>query len=157
MALRISISAINALDYKEFIRRFGNVVDGTSSFAAALFSKRPFASFYQFVTAMWQFLDDLPEDGKEGILRNYCHLASRWEALSVESKSERTQTGISIKSLSTEETRDMEYFNEMNKKKFEFYFVTCARLNNKEAILQQFRARLNNDRNREIEHRIEEV
>lgn len=135
MASQMSISTINTLDYKEFIRRFGNVVEGTSLCAAALFSKRPFASFDQFVTAMWQLFDDLPDYCK------YRDLASRWEALSAESKREQTQAGISIKSLSTKESQEMEYLNEMYKKKFEFPFVICSRLNNKEGISKQIRMR----------------
>ncbi|XP_022801668.1 2-oxo-4-hydroxy-4-carboxy-5-ureidoimidazoline decarboxylase-like [Stylophora pistillata] len=157
MASQMSISTINALDFKEFIRRFGNVVEGTSLCAAALFSKRPFASFDQFVTVMWQLFDDLPDHCKEGILRNHRDLASRWEALSAESKREQTQAGISIKSLSTKESQEMEYLNEMYKKKFEFPFVICSRLNNKEGISKQIRTRLNNDKDVELKHGIEEV
>ena len=36
-----------------------------------------------------------------------------------------------IKSLSSEESQEMEDFNKMYKNKFDFPFVTCSRLNNK--------------------------
>lgn len=47
--------------------------------------------------------------------------------------------------------------NEMYKKKFEFPFVICSRLNNKEGISKQIRMRLSNDKNVELKHGIEEV
>ena len=51
----------------------------------------------------------------------------------------------------------MEYFNKMYKNKFDFSLVTCSRLNNKGANSKQIRARLNNDKNMELKHGIEEL
>ena len=62
-----------------------------------------------------------------------------------------------IKSLSSEESQEMEDFNKMYKNKFDFPFVTCSRLNNKGANSKQIRARLNNDKNMELKHGIEEL
>ena len=51
----------------------------------------------------------------------------------------------------------MEDFNKMYKSTFDFPFVTCSRLNNKGANSKQIRARLNNDKNMELKHGIEEL
>ena len=62
-----------------------------------------------------------------------------------------------IKSLSSEESQEMEDFNKMYKNKFDFPFVTCSRLNNKGANSKQIRARLTSDKNMELKHGIEEL
>ena len=62
-----------------------------------------------------------------------------------------------IKSLSSEESQEMEDFNKMYKNKFDFPFVTCSRLNNKGANSKQIRARLTSDKKMELKHGIEEV
>ena len=154
---KISISAVNKLDYMTFIRMFGNVVEGTPLCAAAVYSKRPFSSFDHFVAAMWQFVDELPENGKAGILRNHRDLAGRWESLSSESRREQAEAGINVGNLRPAEKQEMEYYNKIYKEKFEFPFVLCSRLNKKDAIRRQIRARLNNDSDEEVKCAIEEV
>ena len=62
-----------------------------------------------------------------------------------------------IKSLSSEESQEMEDFNKMYKSTFDFPFVTCSRLNNKGANSKQIRARLTSDKNMELKHGIEEL
>lgn len=157
MAFKLSMPAVNELDYASFVRIFGNAVEGTPLCAATVFSKRPFSSFDHFVAAMWQFIDELPDNGKAGILRKHRDLAGRWESLSSESKKEQAQAGISIRNLSTVEYQEMQYYNKLYKKKFEFPFVMCSRLNKKDVILEQIRKRLNNDSDEEIKYGIEEV
>ena len=49
MACKLTVSSINELGYREFIVRFGNVVEGNSLCAAAVWSRRPFSSFEKFV------------------------------------------------------------------------------------------------------------
>ena len=57
-----------------------------------------------------------------------------------------------IKSLSSEESQEMEDLHKMYKNKFDFPFVTCSRLNSK-----QIRACLTSDKNMELKHGIEEL
>ena len=59
-----------------------------------MWSRRPFSSFENFVGTMCQFIDDLPQDGKAGILRSFLDLTARWESLSCDSQREQTETGI---------------------------------------------------------------
>ena len=74
MASKLTVSSINKLGYREFIVRFGNVVEGNSLCAAAVWSRRSFSSFENFVGAMCQFIDDLPRDGKAGIFEAFLTL-----------------------------------------------------------------------------------
>lgn len=155
MASKLSISSVNNLNSDDFVKNFGNVVEMTPSCAAGVCSERPFSSFDSFVAAMCQFIDNLPKDGREEILRNHPDLADRLESLTPESQREQTQAGITT--LSVEQIQQLKHYNKLYKEKFGFPFVICARLNNKDAILSGIRTRLNNDREQELKCGIEEV
>jgi len=155
MASKMNISAVNNFSYDDFIKTFGNVVEMTPSCVAGVYSERPFASFDAFVSAIYRFIDNLPKDKKEEILRNHPDLADRLESLTPESQREQSQAGIST--LSCEQINQLKHFNKMYKAKFGFPFVICARLNNKDAILVAIRTRLANDENQELKSGIEEV
>ena len=155
MASKFSISAVNALNYDDFLKKFGNVVEMNPSCAAGVYSARPFASFDTFVGAIRQFIDDLPEDSRAEILRSHPDLADRLESLTPESQREQSQAGITT--LSPEEMKQLKQYNKLYKEKFGFPFVICARLNNKDAILAGIKTRLNNDDEQELKCGIEEV
>ena len=155
MASKLSISAVNGLDYGDFIQRFGNVVENTSLCAAAVCARRPFYSFDSFVSSMYQFIDELPKDGRAGILRSHPDLADRLESLTPESQREQTHAGITT--LNEEEIQQLKHYNRLYKEKFGFPFVICARLNKKDAILGGIQTRLHNDDDQELQCGIEEV
>ena len=155
MASKLSISAVNALAYREFIHKLGNVVEKTPLCAAAVCTRRPFSSFDSFVSEMCQFIDELPKDGRAGILCSFPDLADRLDSLSPESQREQTAAGITT--LTPEEIQQLKYYNRLYKEKFGFPFVICARLNKKDAILGEIQTRLNNDGDQELKCGIEEV
>ena len=155
MASKLPISAANELDYEEFIRKFGNLVEMTPLCAAAVCARRPFSSFDNFVSEMCQFIDELPKDGRAGILRIHPDLADRLESLTPESQREQTEAGIT--KFTPEEIQRLKYYNGLYKEKFGFPFVICARLNKKDTILGGIQTRLNNDADQELKCGIEEV
>ena len=71
--------------------RFGNAVEENSLCAAAVWSRRLSPSFENFAGTMCQFIDDIPKDGKAGILRSFLDLTARWESLSCDSQREQTE------------------------------------------------------------------
>ena len=157
MACKLTVSSINELNYREFIVRFGNVVEGNPLCAAAVWSRRPFSSFENVVGTMCQFIDDLPKDGKAGILRSFLDLTARWESLSCDSQREQTETGIR-RLIKDEEFQRLKHYCNLYRKKFGFTFVTCARLlDTKHSVVEQIQERLKNNKEQELETGIEEV
>ena len=126
MARKLSIQAVNELNYKDFISTFANVVEHTSLCAAAVCTKAPFSSSESFVTEICRFIDSLPDDAKAGILRCYQDLFDHWESLSSESQREQTEAGI--RSLGAEEIKLLKSYTRLYKEKFGFPLVICARL-----------------------------
>ena len=146
MACKLTVSSINELGYREFIVRFDNVVERNSLCAAAVWSRRPFSSFENFVGTMCQFIDDLPQDGKAGILRSFLDLTARWESLSCDSQREQTETGIR-KLINDEEFLRLKH-----------YTTLYTRLHDtKDSVLEKVLERLKNNENQELETGIEEV
>ena len=157
MACKLTVSSINELGYREFIVRFGNVVERNSLCAAAVWSRRPFSSFENFVGTMCQFIDDLPQDGKAGILRSFLDLTARWESLSCDSQREQTETGIRNR-INDEEFLRLKHYTNLYREKFGFTFVICARLHDtKDSVLEKVLERLKNNENQELKTGIEEV
>ncbi|XP_020902075.1 2-oxo-4-hydroxy-4-carboxy-5-ureidoimidazoline decarboxylase-like [Exaiptasia diaphana] len=154
----MDIVSVNQLSNEDFISQFGNVVECTSLCAAAVAGNRPFLNFNDLYRNLCDFIDALPSSGRAGILRSHPDLAGRLakaNALTVESTQEQASAGLS--NLTKEEMQLIDKYNQDYRQKFGFPFVICARLNNKERIINALKARLVNDLEQELNTGIEEV
>lgn len=154
----MDFAALNSLSYEEFVNIFGNVVEKCPLITAAVWSKRPFANLSALEAAIHQFIDALPQSGKEGILRCHPDLAGRdlqCGTLTPESREEQARAGLDA--LSPAEVSLLSQLNQDYKKRFEFPFVICAKMNDKATILQQLAERIGKDGTEESARGIEEV
>ncbi|XP_051543344.1 2-oxo-4-hydroxy-4-carboxy-5-ureidoimidazoline decarboxylase [Myxocyprinus asiaticus] len=154
----MDISVVNALTYDDFVKIFGNVVEKCPLISAAIWSHRPFKDLADIETHITEFIDSLPDSGKEGILRCHPDLAGRdlqSGTLTHESQEEQSQAGLTT--LDSAEILRMYRLNSQYKERFGFPFVICARMNKKADILRQLSDRLQNERALEREQAIEEV
>ncbi|XP_041924720.1 2-oxo-4-hydroxy-4-carboxy-5-ureidoimidazoline decarboxylase [Alosa sapidissima] len=154
----MDISSANSLSYEDFVDIFGNVVEKNPLIAAAIWSHRPFANLSELEARIVEFIDKLPESGKEGILRCHPDLAGRdlqRGTLTRDSQDEQSQAGMA--SLTPEETARMYRLNTEYKRRFGFPFIICAKMNNKAAILRKLSERSGNDLAKERECAIDEV
>ncbi|GAA6217323.1 putative 2-oxo-4-hydroxy-4-carboxy-5-ureidoimidazoline decarboxylase [Lates japonicus] len=154
----MDINALNALPYEDFVNIFGNVVEKCPIITAAVWSKRPFVNLSALEAAIDEFIDALPESGKEGILRCHPDLAGRdlqRGTLTQESREEQARAGLDA--LGSAEASRMARLNEEYKERFGFPFVICARMNDKASILRQLSERCQNERAAERARGIEEV
>ncbi|XP_071400430.1 2-oxo-4-hydroxy-4-carboxy-5-ureidoimidazoline decarboxylase [Centroberyx affinis] len=154
----MDISALNALSYEDFVNILGNVVEKCPIITAAVWSRRPFASLAVLEAAINDFIEALPESGKEGILRCHPDLAGRdlqSGTLTRESREEQARAGLDT--LNSAEVSRMARLNEEYKERFGFPFVICARMSDKETILRQLSERLGNECAVERARGVEEV
>lgn len=154
----MDFAALNCLSYEEFVNIFGNVVEKCPLITAAVWSKRPFANLSALEAAINEFIDALPESGKEGILRCHPDLAGRdlhSGTLTTESREEQARAGLDA--LSSAEASVLAQLNQDYKKRFDFPFVICAKMNDKTTILRQLSERIGKDRTEESARGIEEV
>ncbi|XP_073687332.1 2-oxo-4-hydroxy-4-carboxy-5-ureidoimidazoline decarboxylase [Garra rufa] len=154
----MDINVVNALQYEDFVKLFGNVIEKCPLISAAVWSYRPFKDFADIEAHITEFIRSLPDSGKEGILRCHPDLAGRdlqSGTLTRESQEEQSQAGMTT--LDSTEILKMYRLNSEYKERFDFPFVICARLSNKADIVRQLSERLKNDRAAELERAIEEV
>ncbi|XP_064110185.1 2-oxo-4-hydroxy-4-carboxy-5-ureidoimidazoline decarboxylase-like [Macrobrachium nipponense] len=152
------ISEVNRMDYEEFIEVFGNVIEHCSLCAAAVWRYRPFRDVKHLHEEIGRFIDDLPEAGREAILRSHPDLAGRLAGLGkLTSESTREQKAAGLDGLTQEERTQMATMNNQYREQFGFPFVICARENKKEAILQGLATRLKNSPQAELAKGIIEV
>ncbi|XP_068604342.1 2-oxo-4-hydroxy-4-carboxy-5-ureidoimidazoline decarboxylase [Brachionichthys hirsutus] len=154
----MDIAAINALPYEAFVNTFGNVVERCPLISAAVWSRRPFESLADLEAAVSEFIEALPESGKEGILRCHPDLAGRGlqsGTLTQESREEQAVAGMDA--LDQAEALRMARLNEQYKQRFGFPFVICARMSDKADVLRQLSERCRNERAAERDRGIAEV
>ncbi|XP_062841880.1 2-oxo-4-hydroxy-4-carboxy-5-ureidoimidazoline decarboxylase [Trichomycterus rosablanca] len=154
----MDIRAVNALSYEQFVEIFGNVVEKCPLIPAAIWTHSPFTDIMDIQNHISEFIDSLPETGKEGILRCHPDLAGRdlhSGTLTLESQAEQRAAGLT--DLRPAEISHMHRLNSEYKERFGFPFIICARINDKGDIMRQLVDRLGNGRDTERAHAIEEV
>jgi len=95
----LSIDQVNLLDYEEFIKRFGNVIEHCPICAAAVWRNQPFQNVNELHDSLCNFVDHLPDIGQEGILRLHPDLAGRLAEtgnLTGESAAEQKAAGLDM-------------------------------------------------------------
>jgi len=155
---KMNIAQVNSFSQEDFIEKFGNVVESSPMCAAAISQNRPFHNISELYYNLCEFIDALPLICRTAILRCYPDLAGRLaktNALTAESTHEHASAGLDT--LSYDEARVIGVYNKNYRQKFGFPFVICARLNNKETIINGLKSRMKNVKEKELKTGIEEV
>jgi len=154
----VTIEQLNDMNYEEFIKTIGNVIEHYPLCAAAVWASRPFSNLKALHQAIACFINELPVLGREGILRLHPDLAGRIaEQGRLTNESSKEQLSAGLNELTSEEKKTLKLSNGKYKSKFGFPFVICARENKKQAILSGIKARLENDKKTELATGIAEV
>jgi 2-oxo-4-hydroxy-4-carboxy-5-ureidoimidazoline decarboxylase len=154
----ISLSQLNQLSQKDFVRAIGPVFEHSSWIAETTFSRKPFLNFENFFRALCETVKNSGEEKQIELIRAHPDLVGKFTLagqLTKESTNEQARAGLN--KLSPEEINLFQKQNAAYKNKFGFPFVICARLNKKAAILAGFETRLKNSREQEIKTALEEI
>lgn len=140
------------MDQDEFVEKFSNIIEHLPLIAASLVHKRPFSSVDHFHQLISSFLDQLPQEGKMGVLRLHPDLAGRLAEMGhLTGESQAEQKAAGLDTLTEEEREQLKENNRKYKTKFTFPFVIVARENKKDAILKGLALRLENSASEELE------
>ncbi|XP_072467909.1 putative 2-oxo-4-hydroxy-4-carboxy-5-ureidoimidazoline decarboxylase [Notamacropus eugenii] len=149
---------INSMGFGEFVDVFGNIIEKCPLIAAAIWSQRPFADLADLEKHVFDFIEALPQSGKEGILRCHPDLAGRELQLgTLTPESQREQRNAGLRDLDREERRQMDQLNCEYKKLFGFPFVIAARLSDKATMMRELARRLRNQPSQELCAALDEV
>ena len=154
----ITLQELNALGESEFVTLVGPVFEGSPWVAERTWPTRPFEGIDDLRDSLCQRVYEANEEEKLDLIRAHPDLAGRAAregALTPESTAE--QAGAGLDRLADEEFAPFSRMDEDYRARFGFPFVICVGENTKESILASFAARLENDREREVETALVEV
>jgi 2-oxo-4-hydroxy-4-carboxy-5-ureidoimidazoline decarboxylase len=154
----MTISELNQVSQKEFVRVVGPVFEHSPWIAEMTFAKKPFADLENLHQSLCETVKNSGEEKQLALIRAHPDLVGKIALagqLTKESTNEQASAGLN--KLSPEEIELFQKQNAAYKNRFGFPFVICARLNKKAAILAGFELRLKNSREEEIKTALEEV
>jgi OHCU decarboxylase len=146
----LKLEELNQLEEAQFLERIGGPLEGETWLAAQVITSRPFDDVEGLITAFEQAIDSASTDEKVKLIASHPDLAGTLDrALSAASVQEQAAAGLNH--LTPDEHAEFSALNNAYRARFGFPFVICARENTKDSILTQFRQRLEQSREQEIE------
>ncbi len=136
------LDALNAAPEEEFVRVVGPVYEHSPHFARRVAAHRPFSDADHLRHALQQEVNHAPEAEQMALIEAHPDLVGR-AVLTAESQGEQAAAGLT--DLTEDEVEVFRRHNAAYREKFGFPFIICARMNKKDAILEAFPRRLQND------------
>jgi 2-oxo-4-hydroxy-4-carboxy-5-ureidoimidazoline decarboxylase len=149
-----TLAHLNACSPDEFVTIVGPVFERSPWIAAAVVSRRPFASREALHAAMCDVVTLASAEQQLALIRAHPDLVGR---VVVTAESAREQAAAGLTDLTPEDIARFDRYNSAYMAGFGFPFVICARRNKKEAILQAFPVRLTHGREEEIATALGEI
>ncbi len=152
------IDRINQLSRESFIRKFQFLFEHSPWVVESIADDRPFVDVDAMHLAMIMTVARSGIDKQLSLLRAHPQLADRVaiaNGLTRESASEQASVGLDL--LTEAEFERFHVLNRAYHQKFDFPFIICVRLTDKEGILSAMESRLANDAISERETALEEV
>lgn len=158
MREKITLRELNEMPREEAVAECGGFFENSPWIVEEALTDRPFTTVEEFHTACMEVIRNADETARVELIRAHPDLVGRLARegrLTRESTEEQAAAGLDA--LSREEIDAFERYNGAYKERFGFPFVICARRNRKEAILEAFPRRLEQERSQEIETAIREI
>jgi allantoate deiminase len=157
-SLSITLSELNELPHGQAVAHCSGFFEDSPWIVEQALRERPFASLEDFHATCLRVIDEVGVEAQLALIRAHPDLVGRLAKegrLGEESKGEQSAAGLS--ELTPAEAETFDRYNAAYYEKFGFPFVICARKSRKEAILEAFPVRLENDREREITTALEQI
>jgi 2-oxo-4-hydroxy-4-carboxy-5-ureidoimidazoline decarboxylase len=158
----MTLDQLNSLDAEAFRGAVGNIFEHGPWVAAAAAGGRPYPTVAALHDAMMAALRAAPRDRQVAFLRGHPELGSKVARKGklegdLTDASRAEQGSLGLDRLSDEEFSLFNKLNALYQKKFAFPFVICVRRNTRDAILDGYMRRIENDLDAEIAVALDEV
>ena len=150
----ISLEKINNLNKSDFLTIFGNVFEKSEWIAAQAYALKPFNNFEELFSKMIEIFENSKKENHLKILNAHPNLVIE-KKLTDDSKKE--QNSANLNQCSEEEFKEFKDLNERYKKKFGFPFIIAVKGKNRQEILVNFRKRIINNIDLELEEAKKQV
>lgn len=154
----ITLSGLNELPHEQAVAYCSGFFEDSPWIVDQALRERPFASLEAFHAACMRAIEEAGVDRQLALIRAHPDLVGRLAKeghLGAESTGEQAAAGLA--ELTPAEAATFDRYNAAYHERFGFPFVICARKNRKDAILEAFPVRLENDREREIATALEQI
>jgi len=148
------LAELNAASGEDFVRAIGPVYEHSPHFAERVAGRRPFADVDHLRHALQQEVNHASEAEQMALIHAHPDLVGR-AILTAESQGEQAAAGLV--DLTEDEVAAFRTQNAAYREKFGFPFIICARMNKKDAILEAFPQRLQNDAGAEKKAALDEI
>ena len=141
---------IEKLSKKEFTEVFGNIFENASWIAEKLYEQRPFENFQNLSKKMMSIFENVDDQNKLKILNSHPDLANKAKIGFLTNDSNEEQNNAGLDQCSEEEFNKFNKLNKEYKTKFKFPFILAVAGKNKKEILNNFKARILNNKEKEF-------
>ena len=149
-----SVNKVNNLNKSDFISIFGNVFEKSEWIAVQAYALKPFNNFEELFSKMIEIFENSEKENHLEILNAHPDLVIE-KKLTVDSKKE--QNSANLNQCSEKEFKEFKELNERYKKKFGFPFIIAVKEKNRQEILVNFRKRIINTIDLELEEAKQQV
>ena len=150
------INKINKLPKSEFIKVFANIFENAIWIAEKLYNQKPFDNFEELSSKMLNIFETAEKEKQLKILKNHPDLGNKAKIGSLTSDSLKEQKNSGLDQCTKEEYNEFKKLNDTYKK-FGFPFILAVKGKNKIEILNNFRKRVNSEKEIEFEEAIKQV
>lgn len=156
--MKLNLDALNRASQTEFVGTLGEIYEHSPWVAERAFASRPFATVAALTDTMAAAVAAATLEEKLKLVRNHPDLAGKAARAGTLTESSRGEQGaLGFDRLSDAEYSRFERLNGAYAEKFGFPFVICTRRQTRDAILDQFEARLANGRDAELKTALREI
>lgn len=156
--MSVTLEHLNKASQPEFVRALGEVYENSPWVPEQAYAMRPFKNAGALFDAMAAAAAAASEAEKLELIRGHPDLAGRAALADDLTESSKAEQGaLGLNRLSADEFARFEQLNAAYTKKFGFPFVICVRRQTRDAIIQSFERRLNNDRAVEAKTALKEI
>ena len=149
-----SVNKVNNLNKSDFISIFGNVFEKSEWIATQAYALKPFNNFEELFSKMIEIFENSKKENHLKILNAHPNLVIE-KKLTDDSKKEQNSANLNL--CSEEEFKEFKGLNEKYKKKFGFPFIISVKGKNRQEILVNFRKRIINTIDLELEEAKQQV
>ena len=150
------INKINKLPESEFIKVFANIFENARWIAEELYKLKPFEDFNELSSKMMNIFETATKEEKLKILNDHPDLGCKAKVSLLTPESLKEQKNAGLDQCTEEEFDEFKKLNDAYKK-FGFPFILAVRGKNKIEILNNFRKRVNSEKNIEFNEAVKQV
>ena len=150
------INKINKLSQSEFIKVFANIFENARWIAEELYRQKPFGDFDELSSKMMDIFEMSSKEKKLKILNDHPDLGNKTKISSLTPDSLKEQKTAGLDQCTKEEFSEFKKLNSVYKK-FGFPFILAIKGKSKIEILNNFRKRINSEKQIEFEEAVRQV